>query len=286
MSAQAVLFEPEPTVSAPSQIGRARVSRRVVRQILTKATGVVSGFYYTLNPYVGCTFGCEYCYAAFFQPDDAKAKDWGYWVEYKDNALDLLRADSRVAGAKVYMGSVTDPYQPLERKTRITRSLVEHMAKLSPQPRLVVQTRSPIVIRDIDVLQRMQDVRVNMTVTTDSDDVRKRYEPACASIERRLDAVRQLVDAGVQTHLSLSPLLPVRDVSQFAQKIRDSGAAGVWAGYFHPGTRKFASGTRENALVLAKQDGWCFEEFIKTVNELKRLVPNFVDSHEAFGTVG
>jgi len=276
MSAQPVLFEMEPSVVVPARVGMARVTRRRVKQILTKATGSLSGFDFTINPYVGCSFACEYCYAAFFQPDEEKVRDWGYWVEVKENALDLLKCEHRLAGSRVYMGSVTDPYQPVEKTTRLTRSLVEHMATLRPQPNLVVQTRSPIAARDIDLFLRFDKLRVNMSVTTDDDVVRKRYEPSCASIERRLEAVKKMADAGVATSLSLCPLLPVSDVDQFAKTIKASGAGRIWTGYFHPGTRKFAAGTRENALVLAKEDGWNFERYIETVTQLKKLLPELV----------
>ena len=97
MSAQPVLFELEPTVFVPDRVGLAKVTRRRVKQILTKATGSLRGADFTINPYVGCSFACEYCYAAFFQPDEDKVRDWGYWVEVKENALDLLRAESRLA---------------------------------------------------------------------------------------------------------------------------------------------------------------------------------------------
>src|SRR5262245_50010995 len=123
MSAQPVLFEPEPGIPIPERVGVTRVAARRVRHMLTKATGLVSRFDFTLNPYVGCSFGCAYCYAAFFQPDDEKAKDWGNWVAVKENALEVLRQEYKLPGAHVLVGSVTDPYQPVERQTRLTRSL-------------------------------------------------------------------------------------------------------------------------------------------------------------------
>ncbi|MBS1713702.1 MAG: radical SAM protein [Armatimonadetes bacterium] len=276
MSAQPLLFDTPPLVQAPERIGQARVVRRLARQVLTRPTGMLKGLDFTLNPYSGCTFGCEYCYAAFFQPDEDKAREWGLWVEVKENALALICQEPRLAGASVMVGSVTDPYQPLERETRLTRSLLEHMAGLRPQPKVRVQTRSPLVSRDADVLLRFSDLRVGMSVTTDSDEVRKRYEPKCASIGRRLQAVRELAAAGVEVTVSIAPMLPITDVAAFAKAVRESGASRIWTGYFHPGTRKFASGTRENALVLAKQDGWTFERYVETSLALKKLLPDLV----------
>lgn len=283
MSAQPLLFNPEPGVALPVQIGGVAVAARVSKQILTPAKGVISSYDYSLNPYTGCSFGCAYCYAAFFVPDDRRAADWGNWVEAKVNALDLLKRDPRVPGAKIYLGSVTDPYQPLEAKIGLTRSLLEHMATLDPQPSIVVQTRSPLVSQDIDVLQRLQSVRVNMSVTTDDDATRKRFEPGCASIDRRLNALKELTSNGVRAHVCLAPLLPVTNPVEFAQRLIESGAQRVTASYFHLSTRKFAAGTRENALMIAKQMDWNFERYLQTVSVLRRLVPGFVSSEAGFG---
>lgn len=276
MSAQPVLFELEQDFQLPQRVGRSVVTKRRVNQILTKPSGMLASLDFTLNPYVGCSFACSYCYAAFFQPDEAKAQDWGYWVEVKENALELLKRNRSIAGSHIMVGSVTDPYQPLERTTKLTRSLLEHMATISPQPKIRIQTRSPIVARDIDVLQRFDRLTVGMSITTDDDATRKRYEPSCASIGQRFAAVRKLADAGVPVTLSLAPLLPVTNIERLAEMIRESGADRFWTGYFHPGTRKFAAGTRENALVLAKEDGWHLEQYIETVTKLKKLLPELV----------
>lgn len=283
MSIQSALFELDPKPDLPEKIGGAIVTERTARQILTTAKGMISSYDFSLNPYVGCSFGCAYCYAAFFVAEDRKAADWGKWVEVKTNALELLRREARVSGAKVYVGSVTDPYQPLEAKVSLTRSLLDHMATLAPQPSLVIQTRSPLVARDIDLLLRFSRLRVNMSVTTDDDETRRRFEPGCASIGRRLQAVEQLTNAGVPTNICLSPMLPVTDVYAFADRLAKTGANRVTASYFHLGTRKFVAGTRENALSIAKDMGWNFERYLETVSVLRRLVPGFVSSEAAFG---
>jgi DNA repair photolyase len=116
------------------------------RSILSRATGYISAFDYTLNPYKGCQFGCGYCYAAFFADSLARKETWGQWLVVKENAVELLRRrGGRIAGKSIYMSSVTDPYQPVERRLRLTRELLEVM--LPHQPRLVIQTRGPLVTR-------------------------------------------------------------------------------------------------------------------------------------------
>lgn len=278
MSAQPLLFDLEPEVRVPRRIGQALVTRRRVRQILTKPTGALKDLDFTINPYVGCSFACSYCYAAFFMPDEQKAHDWGYWVEVKENALELLRREDRLAGCKVLLGSVTDPYQPVERDTGLTKSIVEHLSRLEPQPSVRILTRSPLVSRDIDIFRSFHELQVGMSITTDDDATRIRYEPSCASIGQRLSAVKRLTEEGIRVTLNLAPLLPVTNVNAFAQMIRDSGASGFWASYFHPGTRKFAAGTRPGALQQAKMDDWCFEKFIETAHALKGLLPDLARS--------
>ncbi|MEZ5163882.1 MAG: hypothetical protein R2688_09095 [Fimbriimonadaceae bacterium] len=143
------------TISAPESLGGTEIALRRVKRILNPAKGMVEAYDFTLNPYIGCQFGCSYCYAAFFVADPAKADDWGNWVEIKENAVELLANEHSVRGSKVYLGSVTDPYQPIEMETGLTRSLLEVMVKMEPQPRLVIQTRSPLVTRDIDLLKNL-----------------------------------------------------------------------------------------------------------------------------------
>ena len=101
---------------------------------------------FTLNPYSGCSFGCTYCYAAFFSKTREQRDRWGYWVMVKENALELLERRKRGAldGKRIYMSTVTDPYQPIERQLDLTRGLLEVLADRH-SPKLVVQTRSPDV---------------------------------------------------------------------------------------------------------------------------------------------
>jgi hypothetical protein len=180
----------------PEQIGTSSVEYSSARGILTASSGFIDAFDYTLNPYSGCTFGCSYCYAAAFVRDQGQRERWGQWVRVKENALELLRKQRRkpLDGAAIYLSSVTDPYQPIERKLKLTHAILEELVTYH-RVRLVVQTRSPLVTRDLDLLGRFPAVRVNMTVTTDDEAVRKVFEPGCASIDRRLAAIGE-VQAG------------------------------------------------------------------------------------------
>ena len=124
---------------------QAAVAYAPAREVLTAATGFMDAYDFTLNPYSGCSFGCTYCYAAFFSRDTQRRDSWGYWVSVKENAAALLakRPPGALDGKLIYMSSVTDPYQPVERELRLTRRLLETLAERH-RPKLVVQTRSPM----------------------------------------------------------------------------------------------------------------------------------------------
>ena len=112
------LFDDELIV--PSTIGHARVEKAKASSILTKTSGFMETYDFSLNPYSGCTFGCVYCYAASFARGIDKRNDWGKWVAVKENALDLLRKKhGKLKDKVIYMSSVTDPYQRWNRRPRL-----------------------------------------------------------------------------------------------------------------------------------------------------------------------
>ena len=182
------------------------------RRILTPASGYLSGYDYSLNPYAGCVFACSYCYVRALPVALFRGKPWGDWVDVKQTAAEHLRKELRLAKRKgstaIFMSSSTDPYQPLEREHQITRSLLEAMTE-NPPDFLFVQTRSPLVVRDIDLLRRLgSGVRVSMTVETDLEPVRKAFTPKAPPIPDRLQALKRLKAAGVPVQAAVAPILP------------------------------------------------------------------------------
>ena len=246
-----MLFEDS---SLPDRIGQAIVERKPVRDILTRATGFMEAYDYTLNPYSGCSFGCTYCYAAFFSQGTEKRDTWGHWVTVKENAVSLLRKRRHSLNGKlIYMSSVTDPYQPIERKLRLTRKLLAVMAELH-RPRLVVQTRSPDVVRDADlfagIVANGGRVQVNITVTTDDEDIRRVFEPYCPGNRLRLRAACELREAGVVTCITMTPLLLVRDPEAFADALLATGVSRFIVQPFRFQRGNFVAGTRDAAQRL------------------------------------
>ncbi len=253
----------EPDVEAVrSRRGGVEVVARPAREILMRATGFMEAYDFTLNPYTGCAFGCTYCYAAFFSRSDEQRDDWGRWVEVKENAVELLmrRRIGSLDGKRIYMSSVTDPYQPVERRLRLTRRLLQVLADRH-QPKLVVQTRSPDVVRDFDLFRKIEEgggrVRVNMTVTTDDEDVRRTFEPSCPSNAQRLRAITEVREAGVDACITLTPLLLVSDAEAFADSLLATGAERFIAQPFHFGRGRFVASTREGAITLMAEKLGC-----------------------------
>lgn len=184
-------------------------------RILTPASGYLVGFTHTLNPYVGCAFGdggCGvYCYVAESPVALFTGKPWGTWLRAKTNAAGALARELRASGTasalRVFMSSATDPYQPAEATLRITRSILETLRE-RPIGLLVVQTRSPLVERDYDVLADMPFAWLSMTVETDDDGVRRALTPVCPSIDRRLASMRRARERGIKVQAAVSPALP------------------------------------------------------------------------------
>ena len=172
-----------------------------VKSILTKSGLPVSDF--AVNPYVGCTHACKYCYASFMKRFTNHPEPWGkfldvkYWPEIKD--------PKRYAGKKIFLGSVTDPYNPQEETYRRTRALLEQLqgsgAKLS------IQTKSDLVLRDLDIIKTFSDVRVGFSINTLDEAFRIEMDKA-VSIERRLTAMKIMHDAGIRTTCFISPIFP------------------------------------------------------------------------------
>jgi len=188
-----------------------RITLIQARSVLTAQESRSSLPYdYTINPYRGCLFGCSYCYASRFVHEDAEKKaDWGTWVEIKTNAVDALQREShKLFGKSIFLASATDPYQPVERRLELTRALLEVILMAFPA-HVHIQTRSPMVVRDIDLFQRFGDsLTVGLSLPTDSDVVRRIFEPRAPAIFRRLRAADELRDRGIRTTASIAPLLP------------------------------------------------------------------------------
>lgn len=244
--------------------------------VIAPATGFTKGcgFDFNLNPAIGCRFGCSYCYAANFTQDRAPAgAAWGEWTTLKAHSGDTLSRHASLTGKSIYMSTSTDPYQPAERKENVTRGILE--ALTLPKHRgvtLVVQTRSPLVTRDMDLLSEIHRhglVQVNMSVTTDSEEIRKVFEPTCPPISHRLDAVDTLVRAGIQAAVTVTPMLPLRSVTDFSARLASMGLSTVVIQPFHEvQSRSAVRSTRSEALELLSEHGVTLAQIKQQANRL------------------
>ncbi len=177
-----------------------------IKNILCKSVLSKSGLRdskYSLNPYRGCSNACAYCYAPYILREGRK---WGKFVDVKTNAPEILEKElKKINSGNVLLSSVTDPYQPIERKYEITRKILE---KLKNTKLFVsILTKSDLVLRDIDLLKQM-NCEVGLTITTLNDSVRQIFEPNASSVERRVNALKELKNAGIRTYIFFGPMLP------------------------------------------------------------------------------
>ena len=185
-----------------------------VRSILTKSVSKRRlWFARTINPYRGCEFGGKYCYARytheFLEKDHASFEREIY---IKQNAAWLLEQELRAVepGEEIAIGTATDPYQPIERRARVTRSLLEVLARRSGH-RIGIVTKSTLILRDIDLLQRIaraNELVIHITITTADTELARKLEPRAPRPDLRFGAVRRLRQAGLRTGVLCSPLLP------------------------------------------------------------------------------
>ncbi len=172
---------------------------------------------YSVNPYVGCTHACKYCYASFMKRFTNHPEPWGtfldvkYWPEIKN--------PEKYAGKELFISSVTDPYNPQEEKFQRTRALLEQLK--GSGVKLSIQTKSDLVLRDIDLIEKFPEARVGFSINTLDEDFRADMDQA-VSIERRLAAMKKLHDAGIRTSCFMSPIFPgITDVEAIIDRVKN-----------------------------------------------------------------
>lgn len=180
----------------------------IIKEIHSKTILSASQVYpYVINPYTGCQHGCTYCYAHFMKRFTGHREPWGEFVDVKVNAADLLKHEiTRKKPDRVWMSGVCDPYQPLEGKYQLTRQCLEILAEHGWP--VTVQTRSSLVLRDVDILTRGQDFEVGCSIATADDNIRKHFEPHAPPIRERIRALGELHQAGIKTYAMIAPILP------------------------------------------------------------------------------
>jgi len=163
---------------------------------------------YCLNPYTGCQVNCRYCYARLFMRRySGHSEPWGSFVDVKVNAPELLRKQAvRAKRGTVWLSSVCDPYQPLEEKYRLTRQCLAILAEARFP--VNIQTKMTLILRDLDIIERFDEVEVGMTLTTDDEGIARMFEPGASPVGERIAALEKIHSRGIRTFAFVGPLLP------------------------------------------------------------------------------
>ena len=158
---------------------------------------------YVINPYVGCTHGCKYCYASFMKHFTGHDEKWGEFIDIKscNKKIDL----KKISGKNVFLSSVTDCYNELEEKYSITRNILEQLQYSDCN--LSISTKSKLILRDIDILKKIKNLTVSLSINTLDEKFRSDMDNA-SSINERLETLRKLHENGIYTILFMSPIFP------------------------------------------------------------------------------
>jgi len=196
----------------------------VVKEVYCKSVLSRSRIYgvdYSINPYLGCMHGCVYCYARFMVKELPEKLEWGSFVYPKVNAPTVLSRELKKSKpGVVLLSSVTDPYQLIESRYMVTRRILAVLLKANYP--LVVLTKSDLVLRDLDLIKRFDEVDVGLTLTSLDEEVRRVFEPNAPSVIRRINALKVLVKNNVRTYAFLGPLIPLiseRTIEKLIEKL-------------------------------------------------------------------
>jgi DNA repair photolyase len=182
------------------------------KDILTKSKLPDADF--VINPYVGCNHGCIYCYAEYMSRFTGHKEKWGDFIDIKDCEKPINMR--RIIGHTVLLGSSTDPYNPLEKKWEVTRNALKQLTVADT--RVEILTKSPLVLRDVDILRQLKDVHVGVSISTVDDGFARIIERYAPSPTSRVDAMRSLQAAGIPVYAFISPIFPL--VSDYTEVVR------------------------------------------------------------------
>lgn len=184
-----------------------------VKDYLTKSNLPTSD--YVINPYVGCSHGCKYCYASFMKRFSKHDEAWGDFIDIKhcDKAINT----KKLLHKSVFLSSVTDCYNAYEETYGITRTILEQLKEINCE--LGISTKSKLILRDLDILKQCKNLKVSISINTLDEDFKNDMDQA-SSIVERLDTLKKLHDEGIYTVLFMSPIFPM--ITDFKAIIEES----------------------------------------------------------------
>lgn len=270
--------------------------RSEARSILTRTSGFIAaaGFTHSLTPARNCTLGCTYCYVPTLRVyGGLKREDWEHWGQFttfKSNAADLVLRQSR-AGQRIYCSPLTDPYQPAECAEALMPAILDAWIERPPMV-FVLQTRGPLVLRDLERLNRLArrtTLRVSFSLTTDRDEIRRLYEPHCATFVERLRVIGELRTSGITVHATLAPILPC-NIEEMMRAAIEATTEDLIADPLHVrAVKPQGATTREAALRISRKHGfehWHDPEFQRDLMERMRDIAARGGRRLGFGEEG
>ncbi len=242
------------------------------KSILTKSG--IEGVDYAINPYVGCSHGCVYCYAIFMKRFTGHEEEWGTFVDAKVNAAEVLARQMRRAKAgNIVFSTVTDAYQPLERKYQITRACLEVLTAYDFP--VSILTKSDLVLRDLDLLRLLRDVEIGFTIATLDEDVWWVFEPRSSPVPARLAALAELAEAGIKTWAFCGPLLPFLSDSEEQMDALFGELARAGVSYIHMDSMKLSGAIGGRVRRVLER------HYPNLVEGYRHIAANRVPYHEA-----
>ncbi len=209
------------------------------KTILTRSG--LPGTDWVVNPYNGCTFSCMYCYAAQIARWKHPDEEWGSYLDVKINAPEVFKKELEKYRKKfksknfgsIFFSSVTDPYQGPETKYKLTRKCLEILADFGYEGEISILTKSPLVLKDTDVLKRLKNIEVGLTVTSLNDEVSGFLEVKAPPVSARINALEKLHREGIKTYAFIGPVLPYlsvkeRQINDLLDKLEEAGVSEVW----------------------------------------------------------
>jgi DNA repair photolyase len=180
----------------------------IIREIYPRSRLVKSQVSdYAVNPYVGCRHRCTYCYVRFMKRFTGHEEPWGEFADVKINATDVLRKEmNRKQRGRAWISGVCDPYQPIEKEYGLTRKCLEILVGCGWP--VTIQTKSPLLLRDIDLFKRSANIEVGLSIPTPDDDIRKLFEPNAPPIKERIKALGEVHHEDIRTYAMIAPMLP------------------------------------------------------------------------------
>lgn len=188
------------------------------KSVITKSN--LPGVDYVINPYVGCQHSCIYCYADFIKRFTGHTGEkWGEFADVKINAPETI-PKKNFKDKLILIGSVTDPYQPCEAKYKITRKCLEKL--LESQPVIEILTKSPLILKDIDLLKKLNNLKVGVSIGILDEVASRHLEPNVASPKTRINILKKLHKSNIKTYLFVSPIFPkISDYKKVVELSKD-----------------------------------------------------------------